>query len=167
MNKQWKNINYLTRHNEGCYGASQVQFRRGDRIEYAYDAAGVKRQEVHKVANHDLNYLYWSTNVPAASDFDASKTVTTDYIGNKVYVNNQLKYVLTDEGYIEKTGATYSALFYLNDHLGSHRIVMDANGTVEQVNNYYPSGTSMAERRTLSKYIRLYYNDPNRLLTAN
>ena len=78
------------------------------------------------------------------------KTVTTDYVGNKIYVNNQLKFVLTEEGYIEKaTGsATYTAHYYLNDRLGNRRIVMDAAGTVKQVNNYYPSGTSMAERRT-------------------
>ena len=44
----------------------------------------------------------------------------------------------------------YDAHYYLNDRLGNHRIVMDASGTVKQVNNYYPSGTSMAEspRRT-------------------
>jgi len=98
-----------------------VQFRRGDRIEYVYDASGEKRQVTRKVSNRDLNYAYWSQSVPATTDFDASKTVTTNYFGNKVYVNN---------------------------HLGSHRIVMDANGTVKQVNSYYPSGASMAERRT-------------------
>jgi len=127
-----------------------VQFRRGDRIEYVYDAAGVKWQTTHKVTKTDLNYGYWSLNEPSASDFDANKTVTTDYVGNKIYVNNQLKFVLTEEGYIEKaTGsATYTAHYYLNDRLGNRRIVIDAAGTVKQVNNYYPSGTSMAERRT-------------------
>ena len=134
-----------------------VQFRRGDRIEYVYDAAGVKRQTTHKESNLDLNYDYWSLNEPAASDFNASKTVTTQYFGNKVYVNNQLKYILTEEGYIEKaTGSnTYTAHYYLNDRLGSHRIVMDASGAVKQVNNFYPSGTSMAEREggTISKIL--------------
>jgi len=127
-----------------------VQFRRGDRIEYVYDASGEKRQVTRKVSNRDLNYAYWSQSVPATTDFDASKTVTTNYFGNKVYVNNQLKYVLTEEGYIEKTtgSTTFTPYYYLDDHLGSHRIVMDANGTVKQVNSYYPSGTSMAERRT-------------------
>jgi len=124
-----------------------VQYRRGDRIEYVYDAAGVKRQTTHKITITDLNYPYWSLSEPASTDFDASKTVTTDYIGNKVYVNNQLKYVLTEEGYIEKTtgSSTYTPYYYLNDRLGSRRIVMDAAGTVKFYNNYYPSGTSMAE----------------------
>ena len=127
-----------------------VQFRKGDRIEYVYDAAGVKRQTKHKTANKNMNYGYWDFGEPAASDFNESMTVTRDYVGNKVYVNNQLKYVLTEEGYIEKaTGSnTYAAHYYLNDRLGNHRIVMDASGNVKQVNNYYPSGTSMAERRT-------------------
>jgi len=133
--------NYLTM-------PQSVQFRNGDRIEYVYDAAGVKRQETHKVANRDLNYGYWDERVPASSDFNSSLAVTTFYFGNKVYVNGQLKYILTDEGYIEKTGNAYNAFYYLNDHLGNHRIVMDANGNIKQMNNFYPSGTSMAERRT-------------------
>ena len=127
-----------------------VQFRRGDRIEYVYDAAGVKRQTTHKVTNRDMNYSYWSQSEPATSDFDASQTVTRNYLGNKIYVNNQLKYILTEEGYIEKaTGSnTYTAHYYLNDRLGNRRVVFDASGTLKQVNNYYPSGTSIAERRT-------------------
>jgi RHS repeat-associated protein len=129
-----------------------VQFRKGDRIEYVYDAAGVRRQTTHKVANRNMNYSYWSLDEPQASDFITSATVTTNYLGNKVYVNNQLKYIMTEEGYIEKAAGsnTYTAHYYLNDHLGSRRVVMDAAGTVKQVNNFYPSGTSIAEypRRT-------------------
>jgi len=125
-----------------------VQFRKGDRIEYVYDAAGVKRQEVHKVANRNMNLGYFDDRDPTSSDINSSLTVATFYFGNKVYVNGQLKYILTEEGYIEKSGTTFTAYYYLNDHLGNHRIVIDASGTVKQVNNYYPSGTSMAERRT-------------------
>ncbi|MBR5654269.1 MAG: RHS repeat-associated core domain-containing protein, partial [Prevotella sp.] len=33
--------------------------------------------------------------------------------------------------------------YYLKDHLGSVRVVFDRTGTVEQVNDYYPSGTLM------------------------
>ena len=123
-----------------------VQFRRGDRIEYVYDASGVKRQTKHKVANRDMNFSYFSQSEPASSDF--SQTTTTDYIGNKIYVNSQLKYILTEEGYIEKVAGAYTAHYYLNDRLGNNRVVFDAAGTLKQVNNYYPSGTSLAERRT-------------------
>jgi RHS repeat-associated protein len=95
-----------------------------------------------------MGHGYWDTREPAIADFNSSLTVTTDYLGNKVYVNNQLKYILTEEGYIEKNGTAYNAYYYLNDRLGNHRIVTDASGVVKQVNNFYPSGTSMAERRT-------------------
>ena len=127
-----------------------VQFRNGDRIEYVYDAAGVKRQITRKVANRDMNYSYWSLEEPAATDFISNQTVATDYIGNKVYVNNQLKYVLTEEGYMEKAQGsnTFTANYYVNDHLGNHRVVLNSYGNVKQANNFYPSGTSMAERGT-------------------
>jgi RHS repeat-associated protein len=36
----------------------------------------------------------------------------------------------------------------MKDHLGNNRIVMDASGAVKQATNYYPSGTTMAERQT-------------------
>ena len=85
---------------------------------------------------------------PAASDI--LLTTVTDYVGNRIYVNNTLKYILTEEGYIEKTGSTYSYFYYLKDRLGGIRIVMNAAGGVVQANNYYPSGVTIAElpRRT-------------------
>ena len=51
---------------------------------------------------------------------------------------------LTEEGYItfdERGEPLYH--YYLRDHLGSVRVVFDQTGTVEQVNDYYPSGTLM------------------------
>ena len=61
-----------------------------------------------------------------------------------------LKYILTEEGYIEKTSSTYSYFYYLKERLGGIRIVMNVAGGVVQANNYYPSGVTMAElpRRT-------------------
>jgi RHS repeat-associated protein len=58
--------------------------------------------------------------------------------------------ILTEEGYIEKQGNVYNLYYYLKDHLGNNRIVVDASGNLVQTNNYYPSGTSIAEypRRT-------------------
>ncbi len=51
---------------------------------------------------------------------------------------------LTEEGYItfdERGEPLYH--YYLRDHLGGVRVVFDQTGTVEQVNDYYPSGTLM------------------------
>jgi RHS repeat-associated protein len=84
------------------------------------------------------------------AEADILSTAVTDYVGNKVYKNGQLKMILTEEGYIEKTGSTYNTYYYLKDHLGSVRVVLSAQGTVVQATNYYPSGTVIADnpRRT-------------------
>jgi RHS repeat-associated protein len=93
-------------------------------------------------------YPAWSQSEPAESDFIAAQTVTTDYVSNKIYKNGQLSMLLTEEGYIEKSGSTYTHHYYLKDHLGNHRVVMNASGTVVQATNYYPSGATIAERQT-------------------
>jgi RHS repeat-associated protein len=70
----------------------------------------------------------------------------TDYIGNKVYENRLLKRILTEEGYIDKEGNTHTFHYYLKDHLGNVRVVLNENGNVQQITNYYPSGTVIAEK---------------------
>lgn len=35
--------------------------------------------------------------------------------------------------------------FYLQDHLSNNRVVINQNGTVEQINHYYPYGGLMTE----------------------
>jgi len=44
-------------------------------------------------------------------------------------------------GYIE--GGMYH--YYMTDHLGNNRVVVNASGTVIQRNHYYPFGTAFAE----------------------
>jgi RHS repeat-associated protein len=70
----------------------------------------------------------------------------TDYIGNKVYENRLLKRILTEEGYIDKEGNTHTFHYYLKDHLGNVLVVLNENGNVQQITNYYPSGTVIAEK---------------------
>ncbi|MDR0825276.1 MAG: DUF4329 domain-containing protein [Prevotella sp.] len=48
---------------------------------------------------------------------------------------------MIDGGYIE--GGVY--YYYVNDHLGNNRVVVNANGTVTQKNHYYPFGMSFAD----------------------
>jgi RHS repeat-associated protein len=61
-----------------------------------------------------------------------------------------LKVILTEEGYMERENNMFNPYYYLKDHLGNNRIVMNSSGTVVQATNHYPSGTSIAEypRRT-------------------
>jgi len=63
---------------------------------------------------------------------------TTDYIGNKIYEDQVLSMILTDNGYYDNTDKKY--YFYVRDHLGNNRIVADTDARVVQSNQYYPFG---------------------------
>jgi len=65
----------------------------------------------------------------------------TDYAGNKIYENGQLKRVLVSGGYIENN--VYH--FYLTDHLGNNRVVINQTDSVVQRNHYSPFGMEFAD----------------------
>ena len=77
----------------------------------------------------------------AAFATQMTNTNTTDYVGNKIYENNQLKRILVDGGYIEDN----QYHFYLTDHLGNNRVVAKADGSIVQKTHYYPFGMAYAE----------------------
>lgn len=108
------------------------------RNEYTYSAGGQKLKVVQK-----WNPSYSTTPVigSAINTAALTQTKTTDYVGNKIYENGTLKRILIDGGYIE--GGVYH--YYLTDHLGNNRVVVNANGTGIQKNHYYPFGTTFAE----------------------
>ena len=95
-----------------------VTFSDGSTITYTYGADGTKLRTVHKIG---------------------SVTITTDYCGNVVYENGTQKLLLTEEGYINLTG-TQQYHYYLKDHQGNNRVVINQSGTVEETNHYYPFG---------------------------
>lgn len=100
---------------------SAVTFADGSTITYIYAADGTKLRVVHKIG---------------------STTTTTDYCGNVVYENGTQKYLLTEEGYVTLADKKYH--YFLKDHQGNNRMVVDAAGTVEEVSHYYPLGGTFA-----------------------
>lgn len=70
---------------------------------------------------------------------------TVDYCGPVVYENGEVRQILFDGGY-----ATFSAdgtpewHYFTRDHVGNVRTVTRNDGTVEQINHYYPFGTTFA-----------------------
>ena len=65
----------------------------------------------------------------------------TDYCGNIIYKNDVLDKILTPEGYIDRNeNGIFVYHYYLKDHQGNNRVVINQNGTTEQVNHYYPFG---------------------------
>ena len=108
------------------------------RIKYTYSVAGVKLRTVHET---DMNVQNATVMAVAPFSTETTTTETTDYVGNVIYKNNVLNRILVDGGYIE--GGVYH--YYMTDHLGNNRVVVNASGTVTQRNHYYPFGTAFAE----------------------
>ena len=110
---------------------SRVMFANGNSISYLYDAAGRKLRTVH---------------------FLEGDSVTTDYCGNVVYENGVPQILLTEVGYVSLTDGKYH--YYLKDHQGNNRVVVDEEGTVEEVNDYYAFGglMSTSSRQSVQPY---------------
>ena len=108
---------------------SMVTFSDGSTIAYTYGADGTKLKTVHKTG---------------------STTTTTDYCGNVVYENGVQKLLLTDEGYVTLSDSKYH--YYLKDHQGNNRVVINQSGTVEETNHYYPFGGVFASSGNVQPY---------------
>ena len=108
---------------------NMVTFSDGSTIAYTYGADGTKLKTVHKTG---------------------STTTTTDYCGNVVYENDVQKLLLTDEGYVTLSDSKYH--YYLKDHQGNNRVVINQSGTVEETNHYYPFGGVFASSGNVQPY---------------
>ena len=118
---------------------STLQFANGNSTNYLYGADGMKRRVTHKTAIANISVPMGQIKELASSQI--SQTNTTDYCNNVIYENGVLSMILTEEGYVTLSGDTPIYHYYLKDHQGNNRIVMNQNGTtVEQVNHYYPFG---------------------------
>ena len=103
---------------------SKTTFSDGGSINYQYSASGKKQ-------------MVWGSAPGQGSK-------SQFYLGNYVY-GNGVKQLLVDGGYVTFSGTTPQYHFYVKDHLGNNRMVVNANGTVEQVNHYYAFGGLMGE----------------------
>ena len=114
LNKGISNIEYDVLGNMKC-----ITFSNGFKTKYIYDAAGNKLRTTH----------------------ESAVTNTTDYIGNFIFEDGKLSKFLFDGGYCSFDNSQNPTFhYYEKDHLGSIRMVVNENGTIEQVNHYYPFG---------------------------
>ena len=137
--------------------------------EYLYDANGNLIKDLNKkISNIQYNYL----NLPARIQFEDGSTIdnvygadgtklrttrriggtttVTDYCGNVIYENGSPKTILTESGFISLNDNRYH--FYLQDHQGNNRVVADQNGTIEEVNHYYPFGGIFESTASVQPY---------------
>ena len=122
---------------------TKLQFSFGHMAEYSYDGAGRKLSVTYKTSKTNL-FVPMGSIVPPLST-NVALTLKTDYCGNMIYENGQLSKILTDVGYITLANSTPTYHYYLQDHLGNNRVVIDEYGQVEQVNHYYAFGGLMGE----------------------
>ena len=131
LNKGISNIEYDILGNLKC-----ISFSNGFKTKYVYDAAGNKLRTTH----------------------ESAVTNTTDYIGNFVFEDGKLDKYLFDGGYCSfDNNQNPTFLYYEKDHLGSVRMVVNENGTIEQVNHYYPFGGVYGDLSYNSEYQKSKY----------
>ena len=113
-------------------------------MNYVYNAGGQKLSVTHRTAIAGI--VIPMTNVmQPLTPASILATTSTDYCGNVIYENGVLSKILTEEGYITLSGATPMYHYFLKDHQGNNRVVINQGGTVEQVNHYYPFGGLLGE----------------------
>ena len=126
LNKGISNIEYDILGNLKC-----ISFSNGFKTKYVYDAAGNKLRTTH----------------------ESAVTNTTDYIGNFIFEDGKLSKFLFDGGYCSFDNSQNPTFhYYEKDHLGSVRMVVNENGTIEQVNHYYPFGGVYGDLSYNSEY---------------
>jgi RHS repeat-associated protein len=132
MNKNISSIQY-----NSLNLPSSINYQNGNMASYVYSAAGGK-----------LSVSYQT----------GTGNTSTQYCGNIIYDNNNLSQVLIDGGYITFSGTTPQYHYYLQDHLGSNRVVVNESGTAEQVTHYYPFGGIIADLSTGQDIQKYRYN---------
>ena len=110
---------------------TEIDFGGGDKIEYIYDASGIKLEKVVT---------------------EGSSVTKTKYAGNFIYEKVPslalvLKFFSHPEGFTEYDGSGYDYVYQYKDHLGNIRLNYKNVGTggsislqIQEENNYYPFG---------------------------
>ena len=129
----------------------------GNAIYYTYSADGTKLRSTYK--KDDSQVLPYkptpSLNIKTNGMVTPMVRLLENnyyYCSNLVYNNDRLSTILFDGGYasVDEVGGIVMH-FYVKDHLGSNRLVVDGNGNIEEVNHYYPFGALMGDRCGVSR----------------
>ena len=108
---------------------SKITFGDGSTIVYLYGADGTKLRTTHTING---------------------TVTTTDYCDNVIYENGTATRLLTEAGYVSLNDNKYH--YYLQDHQGNNRVVVNQSGTVEETNHYYPFGGVFANTNNVQPY---------------
>ena len=131
-----------------------------DTIYYTYSADGTKLCSTYKEAKSRM--LSYNPKASLTSlnvgTFGMAKPIVKRlktkyyYCSNLVYDKDNISAILFDGGYASVDDDNGIVMhFYVKDHLGSNRLVVDGNGNIEEVNHYYPFGALMGDRCGVSR----------------
>ena len=107
--------------------------------EYINSADGTKLRTIHRTCVSGPYISYGTRHTLTAAETLSTDSVT--YIGNFEIDGNLFTKYYFNNGYLymgNAGGGTYH--YTVKDHLGNVRAVVNENGTVEQVNNYFAYG---------------------------
>jgi RHS repeat-associated protein len=130
-----------------------IQFTAGHENYYTYDASGKKLELTNYTLNSPVIVPQGAISPLPGNSSAYTKTVT-DYCGNVIYQNGSLKEVLTPEGYWQNSVFYY----YLKDHQGNTRAVINPSGTVMECSDYYPDGMRFESSTSNSAALPYRYN---------
>lgn len=138
---------------------SKIQFMNGNKTEYFYDAAGMKREARYSYALTQMQIPLAETSTENTG-YNLLSGSHTDYFGSYIYENDKISRILTPEGYIQTAGAVpmtnmgkWKYTYFLKDHLGNTRaqLACDSIGTfgstaytVAGTTDYYPFGMEIS-----------------------
>jgi len=108
-------------------------------IGYIYAADGTKLRTIHRTLGGANSYID-----------------SIDYVGNLIIKNGLPSMYMFDGGYVSFSNDTIDGWhYYIQDYMGNNRMVVNSDGTVEQVTHYYPYGGIIGDISTnenLQKY---------------
>ena len=134
----------------------RITSSKGSWIDYLYDAFGNKLSSAY--------YYYRKAPLPR-DEYECiipppppRLEIRRDYCGPFIYENNALKRILFNGGYITFYANSNQPEYhyYVKDHLGNIRAVINENDSIEEINHYYPYGTLFGESTGLANSVQPY-----------
>jgi len=144
-----------------------IQLQSGHMVSYVYDPMGQKESVTRKVVVTSGISIPVGKTLSTAGIAYTSTTSLIQYASNVVYggtYGTTITDILLPDGLLKpfSTGSlTFTYNYYIRDHLGNVRAVIDGAGTIKQANNYNPFGMEYgesAESQTLTNYQNYQYS---------
>lgn len=135
----------------------EIQFINGHTTRYVYAADGTKLRTTHVTAVENV-----TVPMNSAIELTDAQILSKDsiiYLQDALYENGALKRYGFDCGFVTfKTDNSPFFHYYTKDHLGNNRVVVDENGTLEQVTHYYAFGGIYGDLGLNPSFQKFKYN---------